>query len=153
MKSIILKSILIVTLQISLFAQTSDSLQQFVDQVNAKWKLKDYPAIQTTINDRLQANPNDTLALGTKAYFHVFAVNNLNEARASITTFNTVVQGSTNLSAKETAQSMKDEIFNIPLSESVPLTAEMQEQIHQQLPEFPMIMKVLSVARALAPSP
>jgi hypothetical protein len=152
MKSIINKGLLIFVLQVSLFAQSLDPLQEFVDRVNAKWKLKDYPAIQKIINERLQTNPNDVLALGTKAYFHVFAVNNLKQARASITTFNAAAQGSKNSSAKEIAQSMKDEIFDIPLTESAPLTAEMQEQIHQQLPEFPMIMKVLSVARALTPN-
>lgn len=134
------------------FAQTPDPQQQFVDQVNAKWKLKDYPAIEQLINTRLQSNPSDVLALGTKAYYHFYAVNNLNLSRAAIQVFNGLVQASNNPSAKEVAARMKDEIWVVPLSESGPLPATEQNEFHNIFPkEMPMIRQVLSVERALHP--
>jgi hypothetical protein len=134
------------------FGQTPDPQQQFVDQVNAKWKLKDYSAIEQLINTRLQGNPNDVLALGTKAYYHFYAVNDLNLSRAAIQAFNDLVQASNNASAKELAAKMKDEIWAVPLSESGPLPAAEQNEFHNIFPkEMPMIRQVLSVEKALHP--
>lgn len=143
---------MLLVMTVGLFAQTADPLQQFVDQVNAKWKLKDNNTIQQLINARLQANANDVLALGTKAYFYIYAVNDLNQARSAIQAFNTAVQASSSASAKEIAKSMRDEILNIPLSESGAWSAADQDQMHTIFPEeFPTIKKVLSVARAVTP--
>lgn len=135
-----------------LFGQTLDPQQQFVDQVNAKWKLKDYAAIEQLINSRLQANPSDVLALGTKAYYHFYAVNDLNLSRSAIQSFNNLVQASSVQSAKELSTKMKDEIWAIPLSESGLLTTTEQNEFHNIFPkEMPMIRQVLSVERALHP--
>lgn len=153
MKKLLFGSLALLVMTAGLFAQTSDPLQQFVDQVNAKWTLKDSSAIQQAINTRLQANASDVLALGTKAYFHIYAVNDLSQARTAIQAFNETVQTSSSSSAKEVAQQMKEEIFDIPLSESGVLSSSEQDQMYALFPEeFPMIKKVLSVARAVEPN-
>lgn len=136
-----------------LFGQAQDPLQQFVDQVNEKWRLKDYAAIQVLINGRLQASSNDVLALATKAYFFVYAVNDLNQARGAIDFLNTVVQASNAANIKTVVQQMKQEIFDIPLNESGSLPAADQARMHVLFPdEFPTIRRLLSLARAMAAS-
>lgn len=132
--------------------QTTDLRQQFVTQINDKWKLEDYSSIMTLINTRLQGNTNDVLCLGLKAYFHIYAVNDLNLARVAIAAFNSEVQQSNHQGSKERALHMKNEIWAIPLSESGPLLPDQQKQFHVLFPlEFPMSRQVLSIEMAVHP--
>ena len=122
-------------------AQTN-SLQTFVDSVNAAWQQTNTTQVLNLLSQRLTANSNDVCALCIKATYHVLVDGALVNARDAADHFNSVVQQSTNANAKAISQEMRDEIYGIPLGESDTRTAEQINQIHDSLPTaFPMIEK------------
>jgi hypothetical protein len=122
-------------------AQTN-SLQSFVNSVNAAWRQTNTTQVLSLLNQRLNANSNDVCALCLKAYYHVFIDGLLTNAQASADQFNSIVQQGTNLNARAIGQQMRDQIYGIPLSESGVRSVEAINQLHDGLPtSFPMVEK------------
>lgn len=126
-----------ISLQSSL-AQISPT-KQFYEGVNTHWNNRAYSQILVLINNRLQSNPNDVLALSLKAYYYVFAEKDLVQAHQAANAFLVVVNAGSNQDLKEQAQKIAKIVTDIPVTDVNPLTQQERDALHTELDTFPLI--------------
>jgi hypothetical protein len=124
----------------SVAGQQPNATQQLYNGINTNWQSQSYAAILTSINARLQANPNDVLALMLKANYYVFAQKDITQAQQAANSFLSIVNaGTTNQTLISQAQAIANRVLNIPTSDTTPFTQDQITSLHTELQNFPFI--------------
>jgi hypothetical protein len=139
--------------QVPLFAQTN-SLDSFVNSVNAAWQQTNHTQVVQLVNQRLNANGSDVVALCVLADYRVFVDGDVTNAWALADQFNSVIQQGSNTNAKAVSQALKDEIQGIPSSESGSRSQSQINSLHNMFPvSFPGIDKCRWLAMKAGAAP
>jgi hypothetical protein len=100
--------------------------------------IKTIGGVLTLINDRLQADSNDVLALSLKSY--VFVEKNMHLAHQAANSFLAIVNaGTTKQDLKDQAQVLAKRVTDIPADDTTTLTEDQRNSMHAELDKFPFI--------------
>ncbi|MEM1157053.1 MAG: hypothetical protein AAGH72_02245 [Verrucomicrobiota bacterium] len=122
----------------SIFAQGNQT-KQLYDNINTHWNNRAYTQVLTLLNNRLQSDANDTLALIMKANYYVFAEKDITQAHQATNAFLAVVNAGSDQNLKDQAQAMAKRVTDIPTSDTTPLTTAQRDALHAELDTFPFI--------------
>jgi len=134
------------------FAQT-DPLTDFANQINTKWKDGPDTDIIALVNARLQTSPQDVLALSIKQYYFVFVTRDPAQARQAADQLVSAVQSYNNPEANAIAQNMKDEIYEIPLSDAGSYSQQQKDVLKSEFDKMPFSDICLRLAKKVTASP
>ena len=117
----------------------ADNEADFIEDINTAWTNRNYDAILSNINVRLQANSNDALALSLKMNYYLWADLNTSNAHAVAQAFTNAVRSSNRQYLVPLAGHMASKVLSIV--ETNTYTSAQRDEMHAMFPQvFPSII-------------
>lgn len=125
-----IKKILLLFFFFVQFAYSGDEFEGIGEQINAFWVARNYSGIKGVFNSRLEENPNDFFGNCLKSQYYFYVNLDFEKSRNAIDKLLEVTLQTQNEVLIRWVQELKNDIYSVPLEESIPLTADELNKIH-----------------------